>query len=372
MKIGFARLVQIVLFLQLTCLTACGGGGTSVGGNGAGAMGGNGSSRLMGGSIQGVSLNLADTVTTFAGGLATTGWTDGTGSAARFFLPYDITTDGSNLYVADIGNGTIRKIVIATGAVTTIAGPDNATCAANIQTILGVTGPACPRGQVNGIGNAARFSFAGISSSITTDGTNLYVVDQYLIRKIVIATGAVTTFAGSVYGYLDAVGTAAKFSGITSLTTDGINLYVADFSNIRKIDIATGAVSTIAGPGATQTQGNVDGIGSAARFSSLLHGMTTDGVNLYLADGNNGSVRKIVIATGAVTTLATGLFQPQGIASDGIYLYIDDSRGKLYKIVIATGAISAPLNGYSGVNGITTDGTSLFVTSAVDTIGRIQ
>ncbi len=48
---------------------------------------------------------------------------DGTGTAAQFFLPADVTTDGAgNLYVADTDNHTIRKIVIATGAVTTVAG----------------------------------------------------------------------------------------------------------------------------------------------------------------------------------------------------------------------------------------------------------
>ena len=47
---------------------------------------------------------------------------EGTGAAAQFNSPYGITTDGTSLYVADSNNSTIRKIVIATRAVTTIAG----------------------------------------------------------------------------------------------------------------------------------------------------------------------------------------------------------------------------------------------------------
>jgi DNA-binding beta-propeller fold protein YncE len=123
--------------------------------------------------------------------------------------------------VADFNNNTIRKIVIATGDVTTLAG--NA-----LQ----------PAGHTDAIGAAARFS---TPVGITTDGTNLYVAEQYnhTIRKIVIATGAVTTLAGTAGtpGSTDATGAAASFNGPHAITTDGTNLYVADFNNntIRKI-----------------------------------------------------------------------------------------------------------------------------------------
>ena len=64
-------------------------------------------------------------VTTFAGKAGSSGSTDDTGTAALFNSPSAITTDGTNLYVADSGNNTIRKIVIASGAVTTFAGTAN-------------------------------------------------------------------------------------------------------------------------------------------------------------------------------------------------------------------------------------------------------
>lgn len=159
-------------------------------------------------------------VTTIAGGITANGSTDGTGTAARFLTPYGITTDGTNLFVADSGNRTIRKIVISTGVVTTIAGS------------AGVTG------ATDGIGTAARFSQPW---GITTDGTNLFVTDALLnnIRKIVISTGVVTTIAGSagVSGATDGTGTAASFKSPYSITTDGTNLFVADTGNhiIRKI-----------------------------------------------------------------------------------------------------------------------------------------
>jgi len=109
----------------------------------------------MGGSIQGAELSLSTVVTTLAG-TVDNGSANGTGTSASFYLPYGITTDGTNLYVADSGNHLIRKIVISTGAVTTVAG----------------TGSS---GSANGTGTSASFN---IPSRITTDGTNLYVADN--------------------------------------------------------------------------------------------------------------------------------------------------------------------------------------------------
>jgi ribosomal protein S11 len=177
--------------------------------------------RGMGGAIQGNELALADVVTTVAG-LSLIGTTDGMGAAAKFNFPQGITTDGRNLYVADTGNNTIRKIVISTGAVTTLAGS------------------AGQKGSADGTGAAARFD---VPAGITTDGTNLYVADSSnnTIRKIVISTGAVTTLAGSAglgqAGSADGRGAAARFCRPQGITTDGNSLYVSDTCNnaIRKI-----------------------------------------------------------------------------------------------------------------------------------------
>ena len=173
---------------------------------------------LMGGAIQGTELSLSTAVTTFAG-QSDNDSTDGTGTAARFYSPIGITTDGENLYVADTGNNRIRKIVIDNGTVTTLAGSSQ-----------GYTD--------NAIGTSASFNGP---RGITTDGENLYVVDygNHLIRKIVISTGAVTTLAGTgSSGSANGTGTSASFYRPWGITTDGTNLYVADTYNhlIRKIE----------------------------------------------------------------------------------------------------------------------------------------
>lgn len=326
----------------------------------------------MGGAIQGTALALNAAVTTLAGtGVATAAGAtiDATGIAASFVSVQGITTDGSNLYVADTTDNKIRKIEIATGVVTTLAG-------SGIE------------GTVDATGIAASFA---LPAGITTDGSNLYVADQFnhKIRKIVIATGNVTTLAGSgTLGAVDATGSAASFSYPFGITTDGSNLYVADTGSrrIRKIVIATGAVTTLAG---SATPGAVDASGSAATFLTPK-GITTDGSNLYVVDTNNRKIRKIVIATGAVTTLAgtgasgavdaTGIAAsfnlPIGITTDGTNLYVADTiNNKIRKIVIATGEVTT-IAGSGASNGldatgsaasfnypyaITTDGRNLYV-----------
>src|SRR6476659_9804563 len=114
---------------------------------------------------------------TFAGTAGIAGSTDGTGAAARFTSPSEVAFDSANnLYVADTGNHTIRKITPA-GVVSTFAG------------LAGVPGSA------DRTGSAARFNSP---IGVGLDGAgNLYVgdADNDTIRKITPA-GVVTTFAG--------------------------------------------------------------------------------------------------------------------------------------------------------------------------------
>ena len=77
--------------------------------------------KQMGGSRQGVELSLSTAVTTLAG-TGSSGSANGTGTSASFYNPFGITTDGTNLYVGDTKNHLIRQIVISTGVVTTVAG----------------------------------------------------------------------------------------------------------------------------------------------------------------------------------------------------------------------------------------------------------
>lgn len=277
-------------------------------------------------------------VSTFAGLSGVSGASDGFGSGALFNYPQGITTDGTNLYIADTGNCVIRKVVISTGEVTTLAG---------------TTGKC---GSADGSGAAAQF---GAPYGITTVGASLYVVETNngSIRKIDIPSGVVTTVVGSTKtkGSSEGHETAEGFKHPTAITSDGTSLYVVDNDGkvIRKVVIATGALTTLAG--APGVLGSTDGIGPAALFG-VSYGIATDGKNLYVADTYNASIRKIVISTGEVSTLAgragaLGFDDGRGAAArfnmvagitiDGNNLYVvNNGNNVIRKIVIASGEVT--------------------------------
>ncbi|ANI89960.1 hypothetical protein A9P82_12085 [Arachidicoccus ginsenosidimutans] len=192
------------------------------------------------------------------------GLTNGFGTAATFNYPSGLTFDGhGNLYVADLFNDAIRKIVIATGQVTTLAGGNGG---------LDVNYP-----------KGVALDTAGNVYVANYGGSNILRISP---------TGSVNTLAGSGYGgIVDGKGAAAQFLAPAGIVYDGIgNLYVADITAIRKIVISTGVVTTIAGSGGFG--GRADGVGAAAQFSQANAIVMDTSGNLYVADENDG-IRKI-------------------------------------------------------------------------------
>ena len=282
-------------------------------------------------------ITAAGVVSTLAGTAGSSGNTDGTGSAARFDHPYEVTVDSSvNVYVADTYNHTIRKITEA-GEVTTLAG------------IAGSSGSA------DGTGSAARFNRP---HGVAVDSSgNVYVADTYnhTIRKITVA-GEVTTLAGIAgsSGSADGIGSAARFYYPNGVAVDSSgNAYVADsFNNIRKIT-AIGVVTTLAGTAGSS--GSSDGTGSAARFQ-YPNGVAVDSSgNVYVADTLNHSIRKIT-AGGVVTTLAGAAFfygnadgagsvarfsYPNGVAVDSSgNVYVADTLNHTIRKITAGGVVT--------------------------------
>lgn len=240
-------------------------------------------------------INSAGEVSTLAGMGQTFGHADGVGASASFAAPRSLATDNAgNVYVADTGNRTIRKI----------------TPKAEVTTLAGTVGV---RGIGDGTGTAATFD---VPWAVATDSAgNVYVAEMmtHVIRKIT-PTGNVTTLAGTalVPGHADGAGTAARFTNPWSVTTDNNgNIYVADDGNqtIRKVT-PQGGVTTLAGTAGVS--GHADGTGAAASFNRP-RGVAADSVgNIYVGDCGNHTIRKITPA-GEVTTLA-GTAGVQGYA----------------------------------------------------------
>ena len=210
------------------------------------------------------------TWTSLAGQHGGVGSDDGLSSEARFNNPYDVARDAAgNTYVADFGNFTVRKIT-PQGVVTTLAG------------LAGVSG------STDGTGSAARFNLV---MSIAVDSSiNIYVGDSgQSIRKIT-PDGVVSTLATGVG---TPVGIAVDASG---------TVYVADQRNhvIRKVTPG-GIVSILAG--SSGASGSANGTGGTARFNSP-NGITINPAgDLFVADGNNHTIRQVT-QTGVVTTIA--------------------------------------------------------------------
>lgn len=206
---------------------------------------------------------------------------DATGLAARFNNPYGVAVDANgNTYVADTSNHRIRKVT-PQGVVSTLAGAGSV-------------------GSTNGTGSAAKFQFP-MGVAVDPHG-NVFVADtrNYRIRKI-DSGGVVTTLAGTgSIGNADGASATFRFPEALAVDTAG-NVYVADGGShqIRKI-APNGFVTTLAGSGSS---GSLDGVGTSAGFSSPKGVAVDSAGNVYVADSANHKIRKISPA-GQVTTLA--------------------------------------------------------------------
>jgi sugar lactone lactonase YvrE len=161
----------------------------------------------------------------------------------------------------------------------------------------------------SGDGGAATAASLNGPSTLAFDSSgNYYIATSGYIRKVNIKTGIITTVAGNgIYGYSGDGGaaTAAEFSGIYGLCADRKNnLYLADLDNsrIRKVDMTTGKISTFAGNGT----GGYNGDSKAATAAEINYpfGVCADSIgNIYIGDQGNFRIRK-VDTNGIITTFA--------------------------------------------------------------------
>jgi hypothetical protein len=299
-----------------------------------------------------------ETVSTLAGSLSKPGSADGAPEVSGLWLPAGVAADGDGqVFVADSRNDTIRQVDVASATMTTLAGYPGE--AAEVDAAGAVARFTLPWGGA--------YAGSGVTSDssghlFVADSLGM------TIRQIVTANAAVTTIGGAahLYGTIDGQATAARFYQPAGIVYDNGALYIVDVlsAKIRKLDLDARSVSTLAGGAAGA---NVDGFGVEASFNFLcasttsrLAGIAADSQNLYVSDCGDATIRKIDETTGEVTTFAgsAGLMDttdgvgtdarfevPLGIASDGKgNLYVaDGGASTLRKIVIATGVVSTVL-----------------------------
>jgi len=325
------------------------------------------------------------TVTTLAGD-GTQGLKDDTGLKAQFYTPGGLALDNAgNILVADYGNARVRSVTVD-GIVTTIAGNSSEFSEPWGIVVNKNTGKVYVSDRSTNLiksinlSNGTVNTFAGSTYSgdgynngtnltnvqfdqphgLAIDGfDNIYVTDRWfsLVREITSGGYVITLAGNTTSSYVNGNGTNSGFyfpDGIV-VEPNGNFLLVADYTNncIRKVTIQGSVdISTFAGASTTNNgqSGTTDGSGTGARFNGPS-GIAIDAAgNTYVADYNNGLIRKIT-PNGVVTTMAgqdpgnagyldglgpfTKIYQPWGItvAADGSAIYVSDGTNRIRKIV---------------------------------------
>ncbi|HVW85463.1 MAG TPA: BACON domain-containing carbohydrate-binding protein, partial [Bryobacteraceae bacterium] len=240
-------------------------------------------------------------ITTVAGnGSGGSAGDGGPATSAQLHGPQGLAVDArGNLFIADTLNSRIRRVDSATGTITTVAG----------------SAPCCGYGGDGGLATAA--SLYNPKAVALDAGGNLFIADTNngRIRRVDASTGIITTVAGYCCGY-NGDGIPAVFATLNSpqgiALDSGGNLYIADQTNmrVRRVDAATGIISTVAGNGQCCTPGDN---GPAISANLYPAGVAVDlSGNLFIS--TSSGIRRVDPATGLITTIAAS--PGTGLAAD--------------------------------------------------------
>ena len=279
--------------------------------------------------------------------------------AAQLANPRSVALDAAgNLFIADWNNHRIRKVDVSTGNISTVAGTG--------QGGFGDEG-----------GPAVEAPLANPRSVALDAEGNLYIAEEAVdrIRRVDAASGIITTIAGNGNRGFSGDGGPAVLAQLANprsvaLDAEG-NLYIADAWNnlIRKVDASTGNISTVAGTG--RGGGSGDGGPAVEAQLYLPSGVAVDGSgNIYIADTDNHRIRKVDAATGNISTVAGSgwggyigdgvpavraqLYLPSGVAVDGagnIYIAGYDRIRKVGAAGVISTVVGTGELGYSGDGG---------------------
>ncbi len=338
-----------------------------------------------------------------AGGFAGDG---GQAAAAQLNSPSGLAFDsfGTTLYVSDSANHRVREISTV-GIISTLAGPSPFAYPANLaldmegnlyiadtdanqvfqysvnsKTLSVFAGAAAASGAFAGDGGSATQARLNSPAGLTVDPAgNLYIADSGNYRVREVAASKISTLAGSgLFRYAgdggQAINAQLNFPAGMALDSAG-TLYFADSANnrVRKVTSA-GMITTVAGNGLAAYKGD-NGNPINASLNNPTDVALDGGGNLYIADAGNSVVRKIVLATGVITTVAGGgmssaegvmamtanLISPVAVAVDASgNLYIAERDFNKVAIVTNDGKINTFVGQASGFPGYAPDGSAAF------------
>ena len=266
-------------------------------------------------------------ITTVAGNGTDTYSGDGSlATNAQLSYPEGVALDSSgNIYIADEGNGRIRKVNAQTGIITTVAGNDN----------YGYSGD----------GYLATSTALADPIGVALDASgNIYIADQFnhRIRKVNAQTGIITTIAGNCtagYSGDGSLATNAELNNPYGVAIDASgNIYIADYYNqrIRKVNAQSGIITTVAG----NATAGYSGDGSLATNAELYYprGIALDASgNIYIADYGNNRIREVFVpmATGiAMLNYSNSLSYAPNPATDQLRITLNQNQTTSSAVVI--------------------------------------
>lgn len=225
-------------------------------------------------------------ITTVAGGGA--GDDGGQATSAILSAPTGVAIADTILYIAESGDNRVRVVDFRSGIIKTLAG-------------TGFPGHSNDGGQAS----AARLFNP---NDVLLVGTKLYIADysNHRVRMVDLETGIITTVAGtgnSGYSGDEGPATSADLQYPAYLAYGGNSIYITDFGNarIRRIDLSTGIIRTIAGGG---TNPFSEGRPAIEAILKKPAGIVVVGDTLFIAESGGAKVRRVDLKTGIFTTYA--------------------------------------------------------------------
>lgn len=280
-------------------------------------------------------------------GTGDSGWSDDGAVALAACLnePKSLTLDAEgSLFIADSENHVVRQIDRKTNRIRTVAG--------RVQGVESGAKPVSPAPVAEGGGgDDDPFAESGtVNSHAFTQQTDL----SGTVRYVVTGTAPAKRFSGD-----GGPANQALLNFPTAVVVDRAgHLYIADTLNhrVRRVDAATGVITTVAGLGQPRCSGD-GGLAVEAGLNEPAALAVSDGGVLYIADQSNNRVRAVDLSTGVIRTVAgtgtaayngdgvaateTGLAGPSGLAlaSDGTLFIADSFNGRIRAVDSVTGLI---------------------------------